>query len=403
MTESPAGHYAASLSALKSNHGLGQVNILIDCPSTTDVNISFGIFIQPSGYVHEAGTGLPVSNASVTLLRSYSPSGPFIPVPSNTALMSQGNQENPVYTGADGRFGWDVLAGYYKVRASAYGYRTAESSVFETPPPPSSIDLQLGRQYDLYVSASGSGSGTITSSQGGINCGSSCSAIYDSGTQVTLTATAAAGSRFAGWSGGGCSRTGSCQVTMSGDTSVYATFSRVYSVSVSKLGTGSGTVTSSPAGISCGGTCSSAFELGAAVTLSATPASGSTFAGWSGGSCSGSGSCTLFVSADRSISATFTKKASSSARPATSVAAPQTKITKAKLNASKRTATFRFSGSGGKGKLSFQCALDKKKFSSCRSAKTYKNLKRGKHTFRVRAKDSRGKLDRTPATKKFKI
>ncbi len=68
-------------------------------------------------------------------------------------------------------------------------------------------------------------------------------------------------------------------------------------IAVSKAGTGSGTVTSAPGGIDCGGTCTASFTgVGSAITLTATPAAGSTFAGWSGGgtpSCSGTGTCTV--------------------------------------------------------------------------------------------------------------
>jgi len=91
------------------------------------------------------------------------------------------------------------------------------------------------------------------------------------------------------------------------------------------------------------------------------------------------------------------------ATPAVAVSRPNTKIVRAKIRALKHTASFSFKGSGGKGKLSFQCKLDGRKYKSCRSAKSYKNLKPGKHVFRVRAKDAKGKLDLTPATKKFKI
>ncbi len=59
-----------------------------------------------------------------------------------------------------------------------------------------------------------------------------------------------------------------------------------FTLAVTKAGTGSGTVTSSPAGISCGSTCSADFASGTSVTLTARRASGSTFAGW-GGACSG--------------------------------------------------------------------------------------------------------------------
>ena len=92
------------------------------------------------------------------------------------------------------------------------------------------------------------------------------------------------------------------------------------------------------------------------------------------------------------------------ASPAVKVqATPQTKIVKVKTSAAKHKATFRFSGSGGKGKLSFQCRLDGGKYKSCRLGKSYTHLKSGKHVFRVRAKDASGKLDQTPATRKFKI
>lgn len=78
--------------------------------------------------------------------------------------------------------------------------------------------------FGLAVVKMGPGSGTVTSSPAGITCGTSCSASYPSGAVVTLKATAARGSTFKGWSGGGCTRRGSCTVTMTGPTTVTATF-----------------------------------------------------------------------------------------------------------------------------------------------------------------------------------
>jgi 6-phosphogluconolactonase (cycloisomerase 2 family) len=75
----------------------------------------------------------------------------------------------------------------------------------------------------LTVSLAGTGSGAVSDGTGGIACPSNCSNAYPQGTVVTLTALAASGSTFGGWSGA-CSGTGSCQLTMSSDMAVTATF-----------------------------------------------------------------------------------------------------------------------------------------------------------------------------------
>jgi len=166
-----------------------------------------------------------------------------------------------------------------------------------------------GSAYTLTVALAGSGAGTATSSPAGIDCGSTCSHDFASGTQVTLTATAGSGSFFAGWSGGGCSGVDSCVVTMSAAEAVTATFVLVppndYPLSVSKAGSGSGTVTSSPRAIDCGSTCSAVFPSGTEVTLTAMAARNSLFAGWSGAGCAGAGSCLVTMSAAESVTATF--------------------------------------------------------------------------------------------------
>lgn len=80
-----------------------------------------------------------------------------------------------------------------------------------------------------------------------------------------------------------------------------------FTLNVTKTGTGSGPVTSSPAGIDCGTDCSEGYAGGTPVTLTAAPVDGSTFAGWSGGGCSGTGSCTVTLNAAKSVTAPFTK------------------------------------------------------------------------------------------------
>jgi hypothetical protein len=78
-----------------------------------------------------------------------------------------------------------------------------------------------------------------------------------------------------------------------------------FTLTVSKSGTGTGTVSSAPAGITCGATCSGTFTSGASVVLTAAAASGSTFAGWSGGGCTGTGTCTVTMSAATTVTASF--------------------------------------------------------------------------------------------------
>ena len=73
-------------------------------------------------------------------------------------------------------------------------------------------------------------------------------------------------------------------------------------LSTEVAGTGAGDVIAS--GFSCSSTCSHSYPAGATVSLQAQPASGSTFAGW-GGACGGAGSCTVTLTGDRSVSATF--------------------------------------------------------------------------------------------------
>src|SRR5206468_7313655 len=110
-------------------------------------------------------------------------------------------------------------------------------------------------------SKAGTGSGTVTSMPTGITCGTDCS-TYASGTAVTLTAAPAAGSVFTGWSGG-CTGTGSCSVTLTSATTVTATFDlQTFTLTVSKAGTSDGTVTSTPAGITCGANCAGSYASG---------------------------------------------------------------------------------------------------------------------------------------------
>jgi hypothetical protein len=163
--------------------------------------------------------------------------------------------------------------------------------------------ITVGSAIALTVTKAGNGSGTVTSNPAGIICGATCSASYDLDQVVVLTATPAAGSTFAGWTGDADCSDGS--VTMTTAVSCTATFTlQTFALTVTKAGNGTGTVTSNPAGINCGATCGVSFNFGQVVALTATPAAGSTFAGWTGDADCSDGSVT--TSAAVSCTATFT-------------------------------------------------------------------------------------------------
>ena len=176
-----------------------------------------------------------------------------------------------------------------------------------------------GGTFTLQVTKNGAGSGTVTSSPSGISCGTACSRSFSRGATVTLTAVPASGSVFAGWSGGGCTGTGSCTVQINSNMTVTAAFntsappppppppSGTFTLNVTKVQNGgTGNVTSSPAGIDCGATCTANFASGTSITLFASATSGR-FASWTGGPCAGSTnpSCAFTLGANTTATASF--------------------------------------------------------------------------------------------------
>jgi len=167
--------------------------------------------------------------------------------------------------------------------------------------------VETSQSFLLTVSRTGTGTGTVVSAPAGIRCGSACSAVFGSGAHATLVATPAAGSVFTGWSGGGCSGTGSCVVTIGGATAVTAAFSTAVTLTVTRNGTGTGTITSVPSGIGCPVTCAASYAPGTPVTLTAQADLGSSFGGWSG-ACSGTDACVVTMNADATVNATFAQQ-----------------------------------------------------------------------------------------------
>ncbi len=89
------------------------------------------------------------------------------------------------------------------------------------------------------------------------------------------------------------------------DHAITASFGVItYTLTMGKFGSGSGVITSTPAGIDCGGTCQYAFPYNTVVTLTVTPDAGSAFFSW-GDACNGSGPCVVSMDAIKNVNVTL--------------------------------------------------------------------------------------------------
>jgi hypothetical protein len=153
MQETPPGSgvYTATIPPLFPHSGQATVSIDIDCLTEPDIEIDFPLYIDPSGVVKTVA-GTPIEGATVTLFRSDTGApGSFTVVPDGSAIMSPSNRQNPDTTSALGQFGWDVIAGFYVVRAEKAGCVSpanpadpfVETGVLTIPPPVVDLDLRL--------------------------------------------------------------------------------------------------------------------------------------------------------------------------------------------------------------------------------------------------------------------
>jgi hypothetical protein len=192
------------------------------------------------------------------------------------------------------------------------------------------------------IEPEGSGSGTVVAPVGFEEVGGGfgfeeleCSGPPASGTceqefegfllGEEVTASAAPGSEFAGWTSSGsflgntCTGTSNlCEFTLNGSAVLAATFCLEGQSLAECLGgvelavnveEGSGTVVSSPAGIQCGATCTAVFGEGEKVTLTASPAAGYAFKSWKGCDTGGVNGrqCTVTMSSAKTVGVKFVK------------------------------------------------------------------------------------------------
>jgi hypothetical protein len=143
----------------------------------------------------------------------------------------------------------------------------------------------------------------VVSDPVGIGCPSACAVLFDTGSQVRLTATPGSGSRFSGWTGACTGATATCTVTMDAAKTVQAVFAPSTFL-LSLAVTGKGAVSAPALRLACTRRCSAAVEAATLVRIRATPAKSWRFLRWSG-ACGGRGACAVTVSASRSVTAVF--------------------------------------------------------------------------------------------------
>ena len=184
----------------------------------------------------------------------------------------------------------------------------------------------------LTVSGTGTGTGVVTSRPAGIKCtitagtpgSTGCTAFYNHGTVVSLTARPANGHSFVGWRSPPCSGTGTCNPLMTKAWTVSARFLKgpfTIKISSGTPGVGSGRVKSQAGltptidcvvtnGVSAATGCSARYPANTLLTLTATPAAGFNLSGWRVPSC-GTGTCEFRVIQNLTIPLTFSRVGSS--------------------------------------------------------------------------------------------
>ena len=176
------------------------------------------------------------------------------------------------------------------------------TAVFRSLP----TDLTLTINIVEQASTAGKGTGKVVSNPAGIDCGSVCSATFSPRSSIVLKAIAATGSVFAGWSGDADCADGT--VYLRENRNCTATFRLSTStLTVTRVGSGNGSVTSSTSGIDCGTLCTAQFAEGIVVKLTATPVADSQFTGWSGDPDCLDGAIT--ITGSKTCTAAFTLKA----------------------------------------------------------------------------------------------
>jgi YVTN family beta-propeller protein len=314
-TISANGAYPLNLtSATFTNQGL----FVDDGPSNPGVVTTTGYTQASTGRFEVAigGLGGPAAGSQYSQLQNTGTAtlaGELDVVLIDGFVPSVGNSFTIITSGS-------IVGQFTTINSSALPIGMVWSATYNATSVVLTASASTGGSSTLTITGLGTGTGTITDDLGLINCTSTagtlsgtCSASYTVGSVANLTATPASGSTFSGWSA--CSGTSECSVPLNSNQTVSATFvpagTTSFTLTVSLIGTGNGTVTDTSEQISCtdtagviSGSCSGSYAPGTVVNLTATPAQPATFGGWSG-PCTGTGTCSVTLSTSQTVTASF--------------------------------------------------------------------------------------------------
>jgi hypothetical protein len=310
--------------------GAGTCSTVVPTGTSVTLTATGTGFIGWSGDCSGTGTCVVPMTADTTVTATFPAASP----PATLTIADAGNGTGTVTCSTDGGATFSACAGQYpngtalvlqgvsSAGSTFTGWSNGTGSVSCTGAANCSVTLLADStvtatfalnavtQFSVTaLTATGNGGGgtVVCSANGGAT--EPCS-TYAVGTSISISPTPNNASNFTSWTNGtgsvtgNCSNaTGACTFTLTANTSITANFN-LPTLTVVLAGTGVGTVTSTNiAGINCGATCTAAYNKGTSVTLGATGGGG--FSGWSGGSCSGTGTCVVTVNADSTITATF--------------------------------------------------------------------------------------------------
>ena len=240
------------------------------------------VVVDPTGrYVYTANN----SGKSVSMFRIDQPSGALTSIGANVSLGANAgpielniNPAGTVLYVSDAGTPQGIVA--FAINQGTGNLTPISGSPFATTYQPNGVGF--GSYATLNGACGASNGGTFTATPSTNLC-------------TAGTASSVTGSGPWSWTCAG----------INGGTQVTCSATPLYPLTLTNTGTGSGVVTSAPSGISCNATCSANYNSGSSVILTATPNTGSVFSGWSGACNNTTGTCTVTMSAAKSVTALF--------------------------------------------------------------------------------------------------